>query len=338
MTTSAIATVEQIVLHHSSMEPHTGEQLRWGVIGATSRIYRNALAPAFASSGRHVVVAEASRADGSEQPYADLVARPDIDAVYIPLPNVGHQPWILAALAAGKHVLCEKPLTMSAADTLEVFDAAEAAGRVLMEAYMWPHHPRARRILQLVAAGAIGQIDAVRSVFTYPANDPTDHRFDERGAGALFDVGIYCLAPPMLMFGRDHVGVAAAATRNAAGIDVAMTGFVDWGGGVGSHFDVSFQAPHRRILEITGTEGILTVPGQHAPGPEAPSQILIQRRDDSVEVIDIEGASAFVGMVDQFAASVRGEEPPVFGRIESIRLARLLDALHAASAASENVL
>ncbi|MCU1387650.1 MAG: oxidoreductase domain protein [Ilumatobacteraceae bacterium] len=309
--------------------------LRWGAIGSTSRIYRNALAPAFAASDHHVVVAEASRANGSERPYADLLARDDIDAVYIPLPNNGHRPWILAALAAGKHVLCEKPLTMSAADTAEVFDAAEAAGRVLMEAYMWPHHPRARRIMQLVHDGAIGEVNAFRSVFTYPASNPADHRFDERGAGALFDVGIYCLAPPMLMLDRDPVAVAAAATRNAKGIDVAMTGFVDWGRGVGSNFDVSFQAPQRRILEITGTDGILTVPGQHTPGPETASQILIQRRDDAVEVIDVEGASAFVGMVDQFAAVVRGQAPAVFGRRESVRLARLLDRLHAASAASD---
>jgi predicted dehydrogenase len=224
---------------------------------------------------------------------------------------------------------------MSAADTVEVFDAAEAAGKVLMEAYMWPHHPRAQRIMRLVADGAIGDVDAFRSVFTYPASNPADHRFDERGAGALFDVGIYCLAPPMLMLDRDPLGVAAAATRNAKGVDVAMTGFVDWGRGVGSNFDVSFQAPHRRILEVTGTTGVLTVPGQHTPGPETPSQILIQRRDDSVETVDVPGASAFVGMIDQFAAVVRGGSPPVFGRTESVRLACLLDRLHAASAASD---
>ena len=318
-------------MHTTALTP-----LRWGAIGSSSRIYRNALAPAFAAGEQHVVVAEASRADGDERPYADLLARADVDAVYIPLPNSGHKPWILAALAAGKHVLCEKPLTMSAADTEEVFDAAEVAGRVLVEAYMWPHHPRARRIMQLVADGALGEVEAFRSVFTYPAANPADHRFDERGAGALFDVGIYCLAPPMLMLDRDPVAVASAATRNDRGVDVAMTGFVDWGRGVGSNFDVSFRAPHRRILEITGTEGVLTVPGQHTPGPETPSQILIQRRDDSVEVIDVEGANPFVAMADQFAAVVRGESPAVFGRQESVRLARLLDRLHAASASASS--
>ena len=318
------------------MDNHSSAPVRWGVIGATSRIYRKALEPALVACAQHVIVAEASRADGSEQPYADLLSRRDVDAVYIPLPNSGHKRWILAALEAGKHVLCEKPLTMSTADTLEVFDAADAVDRVLIEAYMWPHHPRARRILQLVADGAVGDLTTVRGVFTY-VGDPADHRFDERGAGALFDVGIYCLAPPMLMVGRDHVAVAAVAQRNDVGVDVAMTGLVDWGRGISTTFDVSFQAPPRRVLEITGTEGVITVPGWHAPGPETPSQILIQRRDDSIETVDVEGSSAFVGMVDQFAAVVRGEATAVFGRTESERLARLIDALHAASVAPGGV-
>ena len=310
--------------------------LRWGVVGATSKIYRNALQPAFAAADRHTVVAEASRIDGDEAPYRELLARADVDAVYIPLPNSGHKPWILASLAAGKHVLCEKPLTMSTADTVECFDGADRAGRVLMEAYMWPHHPRARAVLQLVEDGSIGELRGVRSVFTYPADDPTNHRFDERGAGALFDVGIYCIAPAMLMTRREHVRVSSAAVRNRLGVDVAMTGFVDWGGGVGSSFDVSFEAPHRRVLEVSGTTGIITLPGQHAPGPEAPSQILVQRRDDTVETIEVPGANAFIGMVDQFADVVEGRAQPHFGRTESERLARVLDALHATSSSGSS--
>jgi xylose dehydrogenase (NAD/NADP) len=305
--------------------------LRWGVVGATSKIYRNALRPALLAADRHTITAEASRSNGDEGPYRELLGRADVDAVYIPLPNSGHKAWILAALAAGKHVLCEKPLTLSAADTIECFDAAEGLGLVLMEAYMWPHHPRARAVLQQVADGSIGSLRSVRSVFTYPADDPSNHRFDERGAGALFDVGIYCIGPAMLMTRRDHARVSAAAVRNARGVDVAMTGFVDWGDGVGSSFDVSFEAPHRRLLEVSGTTGVITVPGQHAPGPEVPSQILVQRRDDTIETIEVPGANAFVGMVDQFADVIERRAEPVFGRIESVRLAQVLDALHAAS-------
>ena len=238
------------VLQTAAMQP-----LRWGVIGATSKIYNNSLKPAFEASVGHRIVGEASRADGGDDPYGALLERSDVDAVYIPLPNDGHKPWILRALAAGKHVLCEKPLTMSTADTVEVFEAAEAANLTLMEAYMWPHHPRARRVLELVAAGAVGELRSIRSVFTYPSSDPTNHRLDERGAGALFDVGIYCIGPAMLLAQRNHVAVAASAVRNDKHVDVSMTGFVDWGDGLGSSFDVSFESPHRRLLEIAGTDG-----------------------------------------------------------------------------------
>jgi len=303
--------------------------LRWGIIGATSNIYNQSLKPAMLEGDRHEIVAEASRSGGRLDPYSALLERADVDAVYIPLPNDGHKPWILRALEAGKHVLCEKPLTMSATDTIDAFDASESSGRVLMEAYMWPHHPRAKRVLQCCADGTIGALRSVRSVFTYPSSDPTNHRFDERGAGALFDVGIYCLGPAMLIAGRDQVAVAGSATRNAKHVDVSMTGFVDWGGGLGSSFNVSFEAPARRVLEVSGAEGILTLPGFHAPGPLGPSDIMIERRDGSTEMINVEGANAFVEMIDQFASVVNGDAAPVFGRRESVRLARVIDALHA---------
>jgi D-xylose 1-dehydrogenase (NADP+, D-xylono-1,5-lactone-forming) len=305
--------------------------IRWGVIGATSRIYRRSLKPAFEASDEHEVVAEASRRDGDDTPYAELLRRDDVDAVYIPLPNTGHKPWILASVDAGKHVLCEKPLTLSALDTDEVFAAAKAANRVLLEAYMWPHHPRARRVLDLVADNELGDLRSIRSVFTYASDDLTDHRFDERGAGALFDVGIYCLGPAILTTRREHTAVMATAIRNDRGVDVSMTGFVDWGEGVGSSFDVSFEVPPRRMLEISGTEGVLTMPGYHAPGPEEPSQIHIRRRDDTERTIEVPGANAFVGMVDHFAAVVHEREAPVFGHLESCRMALVIDALHAAA-------
>ena len=312
------------------------KSLRWGVIGSTSKIYRGALKPAFDAGSAHEVVGEASRHDGDEQPYAELLTRPDIDAIYIPLPNTGHKPWILRALEAGKHVLCEKPLTLTVADTQEVFAAAASADRVLMEAYMWPHHPRARRVLQLVAAGELGDLRSVRSTFTYPSSDPTNHRFDERGAGALFDIGIYCLAPAMLMVDRDHAGVAAVAYRNALGIDESMTGFVDWGAantgaGVGSSFEVNFHAPNGRSLEVVGSRGVLTLDSFHVPGPEKASKIVIERLDGATEKIKVDGANAFVGMADQFLAVIAGTAPPVFGAVESIRLANVIEALHGAS-------
>jgi D-xylose 1-dehydrogenase (NADP+, D-xylono-1,5-lactone-forming) len=305
--------------------------LRWGVLGGSSRIYRDALLPVFEASPLHEVVAEASRRGDDESPYDDLLARPDVDAVYIPLPNHLHAPWITRALHAGKHVLCEKPLTMSVADTEAVFAAASASGQHLVEAYMWPHHPRSRRMLELVAAGDIGVPQSTRAVFCFPLDDPTDHRADLRGDGALFDLGIYCIGPALMMAGRDPAGVRAVAVRNPLGVDVVMSGLIDWGDGFASTFDVSFDAPLYITLEVAGTHGVITLPAYSPAGIDGPSQIVIRRRDGSVDRIDVAGPNGYRGMVDQFAAVVAGTEAPVFGREESCRLARVEEALRASS-------
>jgi D-xylose 1-dehydrogenase (NADP+, D-xylono-1,5-lactone-forming) len=306
--------------------------LRWGVFGGSSRIFRKSLEPAFVAAG-HVVVDAPSRQGDSLAAYDEMLARPDIDAVYNPLPNHLHAEWTHRALDAGKHVLCEKPLTLSVADTESVFAHAEAAGRVVLEAYMWPHHPRARRLLELVRSGDVGAPQWGRAQFSWPMDLASgDHRLDYRGAGALFDVGIYCIAPFMLMARRDASVVSANAVRNMAGIDLTMTGFVDWGGGFGSSFHVSFDAPSARSMALVTSEAQVQLPGWHAPGPDDASDIVVERRDGSVEHIECAGGQAYTGLVEHFAEVVSGDTQPVFGRTESVRLANVLQQLHVASA------
>ena len=306
--------------------------LRWGVLGAGSRIYLQSLRPAMLAAGQRIV-AEARRDRESFEPYAELLQRDDVDAVYNPLPNHLHAEWTHRALDAGKHVLCEKPLTLSPAESAEVFDHAERAGLTVLEAYMWPHHPRARRLLRLVRDGDLGWPQWGTAQFSWPMDMAGgDHRLDLRGAGALFDVGIYCLSPFMLMSGREPTTVAATAVRNQLGVDVEMSGWVDWGAGFASSFCVSFDAPHTRQLRLSCSAGLVELPGLFAPGPLAPSEIVVERRDASVERIVCDGADAYQAMVEHFTDVVRGEAQPVFGRAESLRLAALLERLHAASA------
>ena len=305
--------------------------LRWGVLGGSSDIFRKSLQPAFAEAGQAVVAAP-SRDGESMAPYDEMLARNDIDAVYNPLPNHLHAEWTHRALEAGKHVLCEKPLTLSPADTAAVFDHAEAVGRTVLEAYMWPHHPRARRLLQLAKAGDLGWLQHGHSAFSWPIDlAGGDHRLDLRGAGALFDVGIYCIAPFMLMAGRDATVVAANAVRNKAGVDIAMSGFVDWGAGFGSSFAVSFDAPPNRTLSVAGSDIVVTLPGWHVPGPPEPSELALHGRDGTVRTLLCDGANAYAELVRHFASVVHGQAQPVFGRAESHRLAAVLQRLHTAS-------
>jgi predicted dehydrogenase len=303
--------------------------MRWGVFGGSSRIYRGALQPAFEELG-HVVVDAPSRDGDDFMPYARMLERDDIDAVYNPLPNHLHAEWSHRALDAGKHVLCEKPLTMDPQDSEELFDHAEKVGRTLLEAYMWPHHPRARAILQLAGDGSIGTLQSGRASFSYPMDMSLgDHRIDTRGAGALFDIGIYCIAPFLLICGSEPVQLAATATRNELGVDVVMAGWIDWGEGFSSTFVVSFDAPLRKQMALSGSHGLVNVPGEHVPGPREPSQVLIERRDGSVDSIECAGANAYAGMVAHFEQVCAGAAAPIFGRTESLRLARILDDLHA---------
>ena len=308
--------------------------MRWGVFGGSSRIYQGSLRPAFEEIG-HAVVDAPSRRGDDFAPYDEMLARGDIDAVYNPLPNHLHAEWSHRALDAGKHVLCEKPLTMSPGESTKLFDHAEAAGLTILEAYMWPHHPRAQAQLTLVTDGALGTLQSGRASFSYPMDMSSgDHRIDTRGAGALFDIGIYCIAPFMLIADRDPVGMAAGATRNDLAVDVAMAGWVNWGGGFSSAFDVSFDAPLRKQIALSASDGLVTLPGSHVPGPDGPSEIIIERRDGSVDTIDCAGANAYAGMVSHFEAVTTGNAEPIFGRRESLRLAEIFDQLHRQSGAA----
>lgn len=301
--------------------------LRWGVIGASSRIYRGKILPPLEQRSRHVVVAEASRAgDGSDAPYAALLRRDDVDAVYIPVPNDGHRRWILAALEAGKHVLCEKPLTMSPADTDEVYAAADAAGRVLVEAYMWPHHPRHQALLD-AAREHLGALRFSHASFSFALDRPHDHRFDARGGGALFDVGIYCLGPALLLAPREVRAAAAAAVRNDHGVDVSFSGWLDLGEGLRAALEVSFESVNRRSLALTGTHGSIVLADYMAPGPLDDEELVVILRNDVERRIPVPGADAYGEMLDQFAAVVLDGAVPLWGADESRLLARWIDAL-----------
>jgi xylose dehydrogenase (NAD/NADP) len=303
------------------------EVLRWGVLGASSRIYRGRILPPLQARARHEVVAEASRdADGSDRPYADLLRRSDIDAVYIPLPNDSHRRWILAALEAGKHVMCEKPLTMSPAHTAEVFDAAEAVDRTLVEAYMWPHHPRHRILLDL-AREHLGELRFSHAGFSFALDRPADHRFDARGGGVLFDVGIYCLGPVLLLAPREPLSCAASAVRNDHGVDISMSGWLDLGVGLRATLEVSFESVNRRSLQLTGTEGSIVIADQMAPGPTTESVLTVIGRNDRTLDVAVPGADAYGEMLDQFADVVQLGHAPRWGGAESRLLASWIDLL-----------
>ena len=314
----------------------------WGVIGATSQVAQKAVLPAIVASpgARLVAVASERAADGggarfgaarAYRAYAALLDDPEVEAVYVPLPNSLHRAWVERAAAAGKHVLCEKPLAPTPADAEAMAAACAAAGVTLLEAYMTPFHPRAMAIETLVASGRLGGLRFARAAFTGVLDRPDDHRWrPEMGGGSLLDVGIYCVAPLLAVAGRTPARVEASAALAKSGVDASFSGWLDFGDGFTATIECSFEAPERQSLEIVGTEAALLVDRAHTPGPED-AAITLRHRDGRLEEIIAGAANPYRTMIEHFQSVVRGEAAPRRSCAASITLLTVLERLREAA-------
>jgi predicted dehydrogenase len=261
--------------------------------------------------------------------YEALLADPDVDAVYIPLPNGLHCEWTLKAAAAGKHVLCEKPLACSAGEVMQMADACRRAGVVLMEGYMTAFHQRHQAALQLVRSGGLGRPLAVRTAFTFPASDPDNHRWQpELGGGSLLDVGVYCLAPVLTLADGPPVSVAATMAAAPSGVDASCSGWLAFESGLSASFLTSFAAPEEQLLEVVGSEARMHVERAFTAGA-GDREIWLAHRDGRSERIDIEANDSYRTMVEHFAEVVAGRAEPLRTVADSIATLELLDRLRA---------
>jgi D-xylose 1-dehydrogenase (NADP+, D-xylono-1,5-lactone-forming) len=317
--------------------------VRWGVIGATANIAQVAVLPALvASPGCELVaVASAAHPEGDydtfgatkvHPTYESVLRDPDVEAVYIPLPNSLHAEWTERAAATGKHVLCEKPLGCTAVEASAMADACDAAGVLLFEAYMTPFHPRSARFAEIVASGVLGDLRFGRTSFTGELSDSANHRWEpEMGGGALLDVGIYCLAPLLQAAERLPIAMAASAVMTPSGVDSTFTGWLDFGGGFTATFECSFETPERQQLEIVGTDAALSMERTFTPGYDD-TTLRILHRDGRREVIEAGGGDPYEGMVDHVSAVIRGEAAPARTMGDAIDVATLIDRLKAVAA------
>ncbi|HYS18349.1 MAG TPA: Gfo/Idh/MocA family oxidoreductase [Candidatus Binatia bacterium] len=314
----------------------------WGVIGATSQVAQKAVLPAIGASpgARLVAVASERAADGGAarfgparayRAYAALLDDPEVEAVYVPLPNSLHREWVERAAAAGKHVLCEKPLAPTAADAEAMGAACARAGVTLLEAYMTAFHPRARALEALVASGRLGALRFARAAFTGTLDRRDDHRWrPEMGGGALLDVGIYCIAPLLAAAGRPPARVEAAASLAKSGVDASFSGWLDWGDGFTAAIECSFDAPERQLLEIVGTEASVVVDRAYTPGPDDVA-ITLRHRDGRIEELGTGGADPYRAMLEHFQAIVRGAAESCRPCRTSIELLTVLERLREAA-------
>ncbi len=317
------------------------DTLRWGLL-STARI-NGRLIEAVRASDRSEIAAVGSRTDVAAESYAkewgiprphgsyeSLVNDPDVDVVYVPLPNHRHAPWAVRAMRAGKHVLCEKPLALSVVQVEIMARAAEREDRVLAEAFMYRHHPRTVAVRTLVRDGEIGPIRRVHGAFTFPFDRDDNWRHDpDQGGGALWDVGCYPVSFARYVLDEEPVRVWAEHTTSPAEIDLATAGVLRFPEDVLMTFDCGFEAAFRSEMTFVGTRGTIHVPRAFRPEGDAP--ILIER-DGKVEERVLAGYDPlFLGEVRDMEQAVLDGGKPAISLVDSRANVATLVALHAAA-------
>ena len=270
------------------------------------------------------------RAYGS---YEELLADPDIEAVYISLPNTLHCEWSIAAVESGKHVLCEKPMSRDPAEVEAAFDAAEQAGRLLSEAFMYRHNPQTRRLVELVSEGAIGELRLVRSVFSYSLYDAGNIRLQsDVDGGALMDIGCYCVSGSRLLAGEPE-RVYGEEWIGETGTDWVFTGSLRFPGNVIAIFDCGTALTDRDELEAVGSEGSLFLDDPwHCREP-----VIELRRDDRTERVEVEREDSYRLELENLSDAIQGEGELLLGREDAVAQARALAALTLAARSAEPV-
>jgi D-xylose 1-dehydrogenase (NADP+, D-xylono-1,5-lactone-forming) len=311
----------------------------WGFI-STANINDKLLAGA-AESDRVDVIAVASRDAARAEAYArersieraygsyeELLADPDVEGVYISLPNLLHVEWSIRALEAGKHVLCEKPLSRRPEDVERAFDVAEQSERLLMEAFMYRHNPQTAKLKELVDGGAIGRLRLIRTAFSFPLGDAEDVRLDASlDGGGLMDVGCYCISGARLLAGEPEQ-VYGLQVLSESGVDMVFTATMRFPGDVLAQCDSGLVLPARDELEAIGEDGSLFLDDPwHSHRP-----VIELRTAGDTEEITVERANSYRLQLENLSDAIRGEAEPLLGREDALGQARAIDALYRSAA------
>ena len=317
--------------------------LRWGILGPGRIAPR--LVRAVAACRRGELVAVASR-DGARAAafaaahgiprsfgsYEALLGAPDVDVVYIALPNHLHAAWTTRALEAGKHVLCEKPLALTVADVDAIAAAADRAGRIAVEAFMYLHHPQILRAVDLARSGALGRLEVVNGSFSFFLTQPDDPRADpSMGGGSLWDVGCYPVSFARRVAGEEPDLVAALARLDERGVDRTFVGQMRFPSGLLAQFDSGFAAPDRQRLEIVGGDATLVLDHPFLSVPDGPPPSLTLVRGGEARRIEVPAVDQYAAEVDDLTAAILdGTDPRVSLLFSRGSIAALVDLDRAA--------
>jgi len=321
--------------------------VRWGIL-STADIGVRKVIPGIRKAARCEVVAIASR-DGEQAravadqlgipsahaSYEALLADPGVDAVYIPLPNHMHMDWTIAALRAGKHVLCEKPLAMTADDAQRMVDVAHETGLHLMEAFMYRQHPSWVAAVDLVDSGRIGTLTAVQSWFSYYNDDATNIRnIVEYGGGALFDIGCYTINLSRMVFGGEPSHIQASVRRDrATGVDALVSAILDFDGGIAS-FTCAIRSESDQRVHIYGTKGRISIDIPFNIPPDRPTRIRLTAGGDppvapDTTVLEFPTTDPYTAEVERFVSAVLDGGPTPVPPEDAVANLRVIDTIFA---------
>jgi len=315
--------------------------VRWGVI-STANIGVKAVAPAIIASSNGSLVAVGSRDSQRAtelysfapdihiySDYESVINDPEIEAVYIPLPNSLHAEWTIRALEAGKHVLCEKPLAATVAEAKSMVKAARSHQKLLMEAFMYRFHPQIVWSLAQVRAGTIGSVRLVRASFSFDVRSrPENIRLQpELAGGSLMDVGCYCVNICRAVYGQAPQAVASRVhVTRTAGVDMATNAVLDYGEGRFGLIDSSFELPSRQMVEIVGETGIITIPVPFLPGNM--EAIVFLTRNGQMSEQKFERVDQYRLEVEHFAQCIRAGREPVRLLSETLENMATIEAIY----------
>ena len=310
--------------------------LNWGLV-STARINRSLIPPLQVSKRNHLLAVgsrtqetanayarekKIERAHGS---YEALLADPDIDVVYNSLPNHLHAEWTIKAVEAGKHVLCEKPLALSADEVDAIKAAAHEHGRVVTEAFMYRHHPQTLKVQELVRNGSLGTLKLIRGSFSFRLNDEKNIRLvPEMGGGSIWDVGCYPINYTRTVVGENPVEVFGWQVTGRTGIDDTFVGQMRFRHDVQSQFDSSFVIPFRAFMEVVGSEATLSIPRPFKPGV---NEQIFFTRDDKTEAIKFKGQELYIGEIEDMADAILDGKAPLISLDDSRDNVEVISAL-----------
>jgi len=312
-------------------------RLRWGLL-STARINRSVI-PAIRASARSELTAVASRTPETAQAYAAewqipralgsyeaLVNDPDVDVLYIPLPNHLHADWTVKALEAGKHVLCEKPLALSVEEVDRIADASRRTGKAAAEAFMYRHHPLTEAAQAAVSSGVLGTVTMYRGAFTFALTREGDVRLNPAmGGGSLWDVGCYPLSYANLLADAAPIEVVGWQRTSPGGIDMEFFAMMRYASGAVAQFDSGFAGPFRAEMEVVGTAGVLRI-GRPFKADEQSGLSLL--RGDGVESLPCAADAAYTGEIADMESAALDGRPPRVSLAESRRTVRTIAALY----------